>query len=187
VGFKVGRKEAKMGARAAGSWEIYFENLHLPASSRLGEEGAGFMIASRAFINFRTIVAARAVGIARAALEYASAYAKERKTFGKTLLEHQGIAFKLAGLATQLEAARLLVWSAADAANRGLNTVQKASMAKLFATDVAMETTTEAVQVLGSYGYSREHPVEKWMRDAKGQQILEGPNEIQKLIISRHL
>jgi len=90
-------------------------------------------------------------------------------------------------LATQLEAARLLVWSAADAANRGLNTVQKASMAKLFATDVAMETTTEAVQVLGSYGYSREHPVEKWMRDAKGQQILEGPNEIQKLIISRHL
>lgn len=186
-GLKIGRKERKMGQRAAGSWELFLDDACVPAEARLGGEGEGFYIAARTFVNFRPVVAARAVGIGRAAFEYARDYAKQRHTFGRPIIEHQGIAFKLADLATRLEAARLLVWAAADAANRGEDIVSRASMAKLYATDTAMYVTTEAVQILGSYGYSRESPVEKWMRDAKGQQILEGPNEIQRLLIARNM
>lgn len=186
-GLKIGSKEHKMGQRAAGSWTVFLDDVHVPAESRLGDEGKGFAAAMGTFVSFRSVVAARAVGIGRAAFEYARDYAKERHTFGKPIIQHEGVGFKLADMATRLHAARYLVWAAADATNHGEDVVARASMAKCYATDAAMYITTEAVQILGCYGYSREAPVEKWMRDAKGQQILEGPNEIQRWIISRQM
>ena len=187
-GLVLGKKEKKMGQRAAGSWEIGLEDVVVPARNRLGGEGEGFYLAARTFVRFRAVVAARSVGIAWAAFEYARDWAKQRQAFGRPIIEHQGVGFKLADMATRIQAARCLVWAGADASNReAADVVEANSMAKLFATDTAMYVTTEAVQILGSYGYSRESPVEKWMRDAKGQQILEGTNEIQRWIIARRL
>jgi alkylation response protein AidB-like acyl-CoA dehydrogenase len=132
-------------------------------------------------------VAAEAIGVARAAYEYALQYAQERVQFGKPIIQHQGVAFMIADMATQIEAARLLCWQAACLADQRINATQAASMAKAFAADVAMQVTTDAVQVLGGYGYTRDYPVEKWMRDAKVMQIVEGTAQIQRLIIARHL
>jgi len=182
-----GKKEKKMGIRAFDTAGLVFENLRVPVENRLGEEGEGFKIAMKTFETSRTLVATEAVGVARAAYEYAFQYAQERVQFGKPIIRHQGIAFMIADMATQIEAARLLCWQAAYLADQGVNATQAASMAKAFAADVAMKVTTDAVQVLGGYGYTRDYPVEKWMRDAKVMQIFEGTSEIQRLIIIRHL
>ncbi len=141
----------------------------------------------RTFEITRTYVAIGAVGLARAAYEYALQYARERIQFGRPIIQHQGVAFMIADMATQIDAARLLCWRAACLADQGHYATQAASMAKSFAADVAMKVTTDAVQVLGGYGYIRDYPVEKWMRDAKIMQIYEGTAQIQRLIIARHL
>lgn len=182
-----GKKEKKMGIRASDTATLAFENLRVPVENRLGQEGEGFKIAMQTFERTRTYVAVAAVGIARAAYEYALHYAQERVQFGKPIIKHQGIAFILADMTTQIDAARLLCWRAAWLADQGLGATQAASMAKSFAADVAMNVTTDAVQVLGGYGYIRDYPVEKWMRDAKIMQIYEGTAQIQRLIIARHL
>jgi alkylation response protein AidB-like acyl-CoA dehydrogenase len=182
-----GKKEKKMGIRASDTATLAFENLRVPVENRLGAEGEGFKIAMRTFEITRTYVAIGAVGLARAAYEYALQYAQERIQFGRPIIQHQGVAFMIADMATQIDAARLLCWRAAYLADRGLYATQAASMAKSFAADVAMKVTTDAVQVLGGYGYIRDYPVEKWMRDAKIMQIYEGTAQIQRLIIARHL
>jgi alkylation response protein AidB-like acyl-CoA dehydrogenase len=182
-----GKKEKKMGIRAFDTAALAFEDLRVPVENRLGEEGAGFKIAMQTFETARTLVATTAVGVARAAYEYALQYAQERVQFGKPIIQHQGIAFMMADMATQIEAARLLCWRAAYLADQGIDATQAASMAKAFAADVAMKVTTDAVQVLGGYGYIRDYPVEKWMRDAKIMQIYEGTAQIQRLIIARSL
>jgi len=182
-----GKKEKKMGIRASHTATLAMEDLRVPAENRLGKEGEGFAIAMKTFEYTRTHIAIAAVGVARAAYEYALQYAQERVQFGKPIIKHQAVAFKLADMAMQIDAARLLTWRAAYLADQGVPCTKEASMAKAFAADVAMKTTTEAVQILGGYGYMREYPVEKWMRDAKIMQIYEGTSEIQRLIISRHL
>ncbi len=182
-----GKKEKKMGIRASDTATLAFEEMSVPAKNRLGEEGEGFKIAMKTFEIARTFVAISAVGIARAAYEHALQYAQERVQFGKPIIKHQGIAFIIADMATQIDAARLLCWRAAYLADQGQYATQAASMAKSFAADVAMKVTTDAVQVLGGYGYIRDYPVEKWMRDAKIMQIYEGTAQIQRLIIARHL
>jgi alkylation response protein AidB-like acyl-CoA dehydrogenase len=182
-----GKKEKKMGIRAFDTVGLTFEDLRVPVENRLGEEGEGFKIAMKTFETSRTLVAAEAVGVARAAYEYALQYAQERIQFGKPIIQHQAVAFMIANMATQIEAARLMCWRAAYLADQGANATEAASMAKALAADVAMQVTTDAVQVLGGYGYTRDYPVEKWMRDAKVMQILEGTAEIQRLIIARHL
>jgi alkylation response protein AidB-like acyl-CoA dehydrogenase len=182
-----GKKEKKMGIRAFNTAGLAFEDLRVPVENRLGEEGEGFKIAMKTFETSRTLVAAEAIGVARAAYEYALQYAQERVQFGKPIIQHQGIAFMIADMATQIEAARLLCWWAAYLADQGFNATQAASMAKVFAGDMVMKVTTDAVQVLGGYGYTRDYPVERWMRDAKVMQIWEGTSEIQRLIIARRL
>jgi alkylation response protein AidB-like acyl-CoA dehydrogenase len=182
-----GKKEKKMGIRASQTATLALEDLRVPVENRLGEEGEGFAIAMNTFEHTRTHIAIAGVGLARAAYEYALQYAQERVQFGKPIIKHQAIAFKLADMATQIDAARLLTWRAAYLADQGTPCTKEASMAKAFAADVAMKVTTEAVQILGGYGYMREYPVEKWMRDAKIMQIYEGTAEIQRLIISHHL
>lgn len=182
-----GKKEKKMGIRASHTATLAFENLRIPLENRLGEEGQGFKLAMQTFETTRTHVAIGAVGLARAAYEYALQYARERMQFGRPIIEHQAVAFMLADMATHIEAARLLCWRAAYEADRGRYATQAASMAKAFAADVAMKVTTDAVQILGGYGYMRDYPVEKWMRDAKIMQIYEGTAQIQRLIIARHL
>jgi len=186
-GLVIGKKEKKMGIRASYTATMAFEDLRIPVANRLGEEGEGFKIAMKTFEKTRTHIAITAVGLARAAYEYALEYAQERVQFGKPIINHQAVAFKLADMATQIDAARLLTWRAAYLADQGLPCTKEASMAKAFAADVAMCATTEAVQILGGYGYMREYPVEKWMRDAKIMQIYEGTAEIQRLIIARNL
>lgn len=182
-----GKKERKMGIRASHTATLAFEDLRVPLENRLGEEGQGFKLAMQTFETSRTHTAIGAVGLARAAYEYALQYARERVQFGRPIIEHQAIAFMLADMATQIDAARLLCWRAAYLADQGRYATQAASMAKAFAADVAMRVTTDAVQVLGGYGYMRDYPVEKWMRDAKIMQIYEGTAQIQRLIISRNL
>ncbi len=186
-GLIVGHKEKKMGIRASHTATLAFEDMRVPAANLLGQEGEGFRIAMKTFEYTRTQIASSAVGVARAALEYALQYAQERVQFGKPIIQHQAIAFMLADMATQIDAARLLTWRAAYLADRGLPCTKEASMAKLFAADVAMQATTDAVQILGGYGYMRDYPVQKWMRDAKILQIYEGTAQIQRLIISRYL
>lgn len=186
-GLVPGKKEKKMGIRASHTASIAFEDMRVPIKNRLGEEGEGFKIAMQTFEHTRTHVAVSAVGLARAAYEYALDYAKERIQFGKPIIHHQAVAFMLADMATQIEAARLLCWQAASLADQGRPCTKEASMAKVFSADVAMKVTTDAVQILGGYGYSRDYPVEKWMRDAKIMQIYEGTAQIQRLIISRLL
>jgi alkylation response protein AidB-like acyl-CoA dehydrogenase len=176
-----------MGMRACHTGDVILEDVRVPVENRLGEEGEGFVIAMKSFEHTRPIVAACAVGVARAAYEYAFQYARERVQFGKPIMAKQAIRFMLADMATEIDAARLLTWRAAWRADQGLPCNVQASMAKAFAADMAMRTTTNAVQILGGYGYMREYPVEKWMRDAKILQIVEGTSQIQKVVISQML
>lgn len=186
-GFRFGKKEKKLGIRSSPTLEIIFEDCRIPASQRLGEEGEGFKIAMKTLDGGRNGIAAQAVGIAQGAFDAALAYAKERKQFGRPIAELQAIQFKLADMATQIEAARLLTYQAAWLESQGLPYGKASAMAKLFAGDIAMQVTTEAVQIFGGYGYTREFPVERMMRDAKITQIYEGTNEIQRLVIARYL
>jgi len=186
-GLSAGKKEEKMGMRACHTGDVILEDVRVPVENRLGEEGEGFYVAMKSFEHTRPVVAACAVGVARAAYEYAFQYAQERVQFGKPIIAKQAIRFMLADMATEIDAARLLTWRAAWRADRGLPCNVQASMAKAYAADMAMRATTDAVQVLGGYGYMREYPVEKWMRDAKILQIVEGTSQIQKVIISQML
>lgn len=186
-GLLPGKKEKKMGIRASHTATLAFEDLRVPAENRLGEEGEGFTIAMKTFETTRTHIAIAGVGLARAAYEYALDYAQQRVQFGKPIIHHQAVAFMLADMATQIDAGRLLTWRAAFLADQGVACTKEASMAKAFTADMAMQVTTDAVQVLGGYGYMRDYPVEKWMRDAKIMQIYEGTAQIQRLIIARHI
>lgn len=186
-GFTFGKKEKKLGIRSSPTLELVFEDCRIPVEQRLGKEGEGFIIAMKTLDGGRNGIAAQAVGIAQGALDEALAYAKERKQFGRPIADFQAIQFKLAEMATQIEAARLLTYQAAWLEQNQLPYGKASAMAKLFASDVAMKVTTEAVQILGGYGYTREYPVERMMRDAKITQIYEGTNEIQQLVIAKYL
>jgi len=186
-GVAFGPPMKKMGQRAILNAEMFLEDAELPADRRLGEEGQGFSGLMQTFDRSRITLGAAATGLARAALEYSVEYAKTREQFGKPIGEHQAVAFRLADMATRVEAARLLVWQAARRVDAGENVTKEAAMAKLFASETAMWCTWAAVQTLGGWGYSREYPVEKWMRDAKLEEIEEGTSDIQRLIISRRL
>ncbi|MGF9963942.1 acyl-CoA dehydrogenase AcdA [Bacillus rhizoplanae] len=186
-GFSVGKKESKLGIRSSPTTEIIFEDCRIPAENLLGEEGQGFKIAMQTLDGGRNGIAAQAVGIAQGALDAAADYAKERHQFGKPIAAQQGIGFKLADMATGVEAARLLTYQAAWLESEGLPYGKESAMSKLFAGDTAMKVTTEAVQVFGGYGYTKDYPVERFMRDAKITQIYEGTQEIQRLVISRML
>lgn len=177
----------KMGQHAAWTGEIVLEDVHVPVENRLGEEGEGFLIAMKVFDRSRPPVSAAAVGVARRALDEALRYAQERHAFGKPIIAQQGISFMLADMAMNIEAARLLVYQAAWLVDNGKPNVKEAACAKAFAADMCMKVTTDAVQVFGGYGYSREYPVEKLMRDAKIYQIYEGTSQIQRVIIAREL
>jgi alkylation response protein AidB-like acyl-CoA dehydrogenase len=186
-GVSVGKKENKMGHRASDTAEVIFENVRLPKKNLLGREGEGFKIAMMTLDKSRAGIAACAVGIARAAFEVARDYAKQRITFGQPLAAHQAIQFMLADMAIKIETARLVCWKAAWLADNGLPNNLESSIAKCYATDICMEVTTDAVQILGGYGYSKEYPVEKYMRDAKLMQIYEGANQIQRVVIARNV
>ncbi|MDN4635799.1 acyl-CoA dehydrogenase [Bacillus sp. PsM16] len=186
-GFSSGKKESKLGIRSSPTTEIIFEDCRIPERNRLGQEGEGFKIAMMTLDGGRNGIAAQAVGIAQGALDAAVNYAKERKQFGKPIIQQQGIAFKLADMATAIEASRLLTYQAAWLETKGLPYGKESAMSKLFAGDTAMKVTTEAVQIFGGYGYTKDYPVERYMRDAKITQIYEGTQEIQRLVISRKL
>jgi alkylation response protein AidB-like acyl-CoA dehydrogenase len=186
-GFVVGKKEDKMGIRGSDTHSLMFTDVKVPKANRIGEEGFGFSFAMTTLNGGRIGIGAQALGIASGAYELAVRYAKDRKAFGKKLTEHQAIQFKLAQMATQIDAARLLVHQAAYLKDQKKDFVKAAAMAKLFASQIAQEVTTEAVQIHGGYGYVKEYHVERLMRDAKITQIYEGTTEIQKLVISREL
>jgi alkylation response protein AidB-like acyl-CoA dehydrogenase len=195
-GFSVGKKESKMGIRSSDTRELVFDNVEIPAENRLGEEGDGFHIMMKTLDFTRPAVAAQAIGIAEGAFEYATQYAKERESFGKPIIKHQAIAVKLADMAMKIAAGRQLLYKTCDLlqahAKKDLSRlspeiIRYSSMSKAFCSDVAMWTTTEAVQILGGYGYMSEYPVERFMRDAKITQIYEGANEIQRLLITSTL
>ena len=186
-GYRPGKPEDKMGLRASNTVAITFEELRLPAQHLLGDEGMGFGYAMEALDVGRLGVATQAVGIARRALEHSVAYCGERKQFDRPIREFQAVQFKLADMATRVEAARALAHAAAARKDRGEDITQHASMAKLFASETAMWVTTQAVQLFGGYGYMRDFPVEKLFRDAKVTEIYEGTSEIQRLIIAREL
>lgn len=186
-GFSVGKKEKKLGIRSSPTTEIIFEDCKVPAVNLLGQEGEGFKIAMMTLDGGRNGIAAQAVGIAQGALDAAVAYAKDRHQFGKPIAAQQGISFKLADMATSIEASRLLTYQAAWLESNGFPYGKESAMSKLLAGDTAMKVTTEAVQVFGGYGYTKEYPVERFMRDAKITQIYEGTQEIQRLVISRML
>ncbi len=186
-GYVVGRVESKMGQRASDTCQIHFEDLRIPASLRLGDEGAGYRIALSNLEGGRIGIAAQAVGIARAALEAANAYARERVTFGKPIIEHQAVGFRIADMATRIEAARQLVLHAAQLRDEGRPCLMEACMAKLVASEAAERVCSEAIQVLGGYGYLRDYPVERLYRDARVCRIYEGTNDIQHLVILREL
>lgn len=186
-GVRVGSVENKMGQRASDQVELHFENVRVPAENVLGAPGHGFRVALGTLDRARPMTAAGAVGIARRALMEAVQYAKKRQQFGQPLASQEAIQFKLADMATNIEAARLLAWQAAWMADQGLPQSKQSAMSKCFAGDIAMTATIEAVQIFGGNGYSREYPVEKLMRDAKLMQIYEGTQEIQRLVIAREL
>lgn len=186
-GFTFGKKEKKLGIRSSPTTELIFENCRVPKENLLGEEGEGFKIAMTTLDGGRNGIAAQALGIAQGALDKAVDYAKEREQFGKPIARNQGISFKLADMATDVEASRLLTYQAAWLESKGLPYGKQSAMSKLFAGDAAMRITTEAVQVFGGYGYTKDYPVERYMRDAKITQIYEGTNEIQRLVIGRML
>ncbi len=187
-GFTFGKKENKMGIRASATRELVFQDCRIPKSNLLGKEGMGFIVAMKTLDSSRPGVAAQALGIAAGALDEAVAYSRQRRQFGKPICSFQGVQFMLADMATQVEAARALVYAAARYIDGGGKDISKISaMSKLFASDVAMKVTTDAVQVLGGYGYMKEYPVEKMMRDAKITQIYEGTNQIQREVIGLNL
>lgn len=186
-GFTVGPKENKMGIRGSDTHSLMFSDVKVPKENRIGEDGFGFKFAMKTLEGGRIGIAAQALGIAAGAYELALEYSKQRKSFGKPIADHQAVAFKLADMATQIEAARLLVYKAAWLKDQGLSYTLAGSMAKLFASKVAMDVTIEAVQVHGGYGFVKEYHVERLMRDAKITQIYEGTSEIQQLVISREI
>ena len=186
-GFHVGKKEDKMGLRASPTVQLNFDELRVPAENLLGEEGQGFVYAMRSLDNGRLGIAAQALGIARAALDAALAYADERKQFGQPIREFQAIQFKLADMASRLVSARAMLHLTAAMKDRGESTTLYGSMSKLLASETAMFVTTEAVQIFGGYGYVKDYPVEKYFRDAKITEIYEGTSEIQRIVIAREL
>lgn len=184
-GFTIGAKEDKLGIRSSDTHSLLFDNVKVPKENRIGEDGFGFKFAMGTLAGGRIGIAAQALGIAAGAYELAVKYSKERQAFGKEISKHQAIAFKLADMATEIEAARLLVYKAAALKDEGKDYNQASAMAKVFASEVAMKTTVEAVQVHGGYGYVKEYHVERLMRDAKITQIYEGTSEVQRIVISR--
>ena len=186
-GFIVGAKEDKLGIRGSDTHTLMFNDVKVPKANRIGEDGFGFKFAMKTLSGGRIGIAAQALGIAAGAYELSAAYSKERKAFGKEIYKHQAIAFKIADMATEIEAARLLVYRAAADKDAGRNFDQSSAMAKLYASKVAMEQTVEAVQIHGGYGYVKEYHVERLMRDAKITQIYEGTSEVQKIVISRNI
>jgi alkylation response protein AidB-like acyl-CoA dehydrogenase len=184
-GFTCGPPIRKMGQRAIPNTELFLDDVFVAEDRRLGGEGTGFSGLMRTFDRSRATLAASATGLARAALEFAADYAKGRVQFGKPISEHQAVAFRLADMALRVDASRLLAWRAATMLDRGERATTEAAMAKLYASETAMWCTWAALQTLGGWGYSREYPVEKWMRDAKLEEIEEGTSDIQRLIISR--
>jgi alkylation response protein AidB-like acyl-CoA dehydrogenase len=187
AGFRVGKREEKMGLRASDTTELVLEDCRVPVENRIGEEGEGFKIAMASLANGRAGIAAQAVGIAQACLDAAIRYAKERRQFGQPIAQFQAIQWKLADLATEIEAARLLTFRAAARKDRGLPFTAESSMAKLFASEVANRAAYGAVQIHGGYGYLQDFPVERYARDARVLTIYEGTSEIHRLIVSRHL
>jgi alkylation response protein AidB-like acyl-CoA dehydrogenase len=185
AGLRCGPPIRKMGQRAIPNTELFLDDVHVDEDRRLGEEGMGFRGLMETFDRSRVTLAASATGLARAALEFAVQYAKEREQFGKPIAEHQAVAFRLADMALAVDASRLLTWRAATMLDSGERATTEAAMAKLHASETAMRCTWAAVQTLGGWGYSREYPVEKWMRDAKLEEIEEGTSDIQRMIISR--
>jgi acyl-CoA dehydrogenase len=186
-GITIGKEEDKMGHRASNTVELYFEDVKVPAANLLAKEGMGFIIAMRTLDRTRAPVGAAGVGVAKTALDYAIEYAKTRKQFGKPIALFQNNAFKIAQMAMEINAARHLVWHAAWLMDEGKPCGKESAMAKTFGSDVAMRVTNESLQILGGYGYMKDYPMEKLMRDAKLLQIYEGTNEIQRLIISREV
>jgi len=186
-GFKVGKKEDKMGLRASPTVQLELTDLRVPMENLLGREGAGFSMAMQSLDHGRLGIAAQAIGIARCALQHATAYAGERRQFGKPIKEFEAIQFKLADMATRIAAARALLYQAAAAKDRGEKITQYSSMSKLFASETAMWVTTQAIQIFGGYGYVKEYPVERLFRDAKVTEIYEGTSEIQRIVIAREL
>jgi acyl-CoA dehydrogenase len=187
LGVKLGKKENKMGQRSTDTREVIFDRVCIPARYRLGEGLDGFKIAMMTLDESRAGVGAAAVGIARAAMQAAVAYAKERAQFGRPIASQQAIQFMLADMEMKVSAARFLCWQAAWLTDNGQRNSMESASAKCFAGDIAMQVTTDAVQIFGGYGYMKEYPVEKYMRDAKLHQIFEGTNQIQRLVIARHL
>jgi alkylation response protein AidB-like acyl-CoA dehydrogenase len=186
-GFRVGKKEDKLGLRASPTVQLVFEDLRVPAENLVGEEGKGFVYAMQSLDHGRLGVAAQALGIARGALEHSRRYAGERRQFGKAIREYQAIQFKLADMALRVTASRTLLHSVAAAKDRGQPITKYSSMAKLFASETAMFVTDEAVQIFGGYGYVKDYPVERLLRDAKVTEIYEGTSEIQRIVIAREL
>ncbi|MFD2967583.1 acyl-CoA dehydrogenase [Sphingobacterium bambusae] len=186
-GFTIGPKENKLGIRSSDTHSLLFSDVKVPRENRIGEDGFGFKFAMKTLDGGRIGIAAQALGIAAGAYELALAYSKERKTFGKAICEHQAIQFKLADMEMEIEAARLLTYKAAWLKDQGKPYAKEAAMAKLYASEVAMKTTVEAVQIHGGYGYVKEYHVERMMRDAKITQIYEGTSEIQRLVIARDI
>jgi acyl-CoA dehydrogenase len=184
-GVSVGKVEDKFGHRASNTTELFFEDVRVPAANLIGREGLGFIVAMRTFDKTRAAVGAAGVGIARAALEHAIDYSKTRVQFGKPIAAFQATAFKIAQMAMDVEAARLVVWRAAWLMDKGKPNGKESAMAKCLGSDVAMRNALEALQIFGGYGYMKDYPVEKLVRDAKLLQIYEGTNEIQRLVISR--
>ncbi len=186
-GVIIGKEEDKMGHRASNTVELIFEDVKIPEENLLAKEGMGFIIAMKTLDKTRAPVGAAGVGVARAALEYAIEYSRTRVQFGKPIALFQHTSFQIAQMATEINAARLLVWNAAWLLDQGLPAGKESAMAKFFGSDVAMKVTTEALQILGGYGYMKDYPMEKLMRDAKLLQIYEGTNEIQRMIIAREI
>ncbi len=187
-GFDFGKKEDKMGIRASATRELIFSDCKIPKENLLGKEGLGFIVAMKTFDQSRPGVAAQALGIAQGALDLTVDYVKERKQFGKSISSFQGVQFMLADMATQIEAARAMIYATARMVDSGNKKISKESaMAKLFASDMAMKVTTDCVQLFGGYGYMRDYPIEKFMRDAKITQIYEGTNQIQRGVIAANL
>lgn len=186
-GLVIGKDEHKMGLHGSRTVQLTFEDMKVPAGNLLGKRGDGFRIAMNNLDVGRIGIAAQALGIAEAAFEFSTAYANERAQFGKPIAAQQGIGFKLADMATSVEASKLLVYRAADLRSRGVSCGKEASMAKLFASKAAVDVSTEAIQVYGGYGYTKEYPVERLFRDAKVTEIYEGTSEIQRMVIGKHL
>ncbi|MGW0575414.1 acyl-CoA dehydrogenase [Streptomyces sp. NPDC002920] len=187
-GVSFGAPEKKLGIKGSPTREVYFDNVRIPADRMIGEEGTGFATAMATLDHTRITIAAQALGVAQGAFDYAKGYVKERKQFGKAIADFQGIQFMLADMAMKIEAARALTYQAAAASERGDKDLTfQGAAAKCFASDVAMEVTTDAVQLLGGYGYTRDYPVERMMRDAKITQIYEGTNQVQRIVMARNL